>query len=353
MPKLSEVGEHANIEVLSPAQVESVEGEEGSFRVRIRQQSRFVTDECTRCDLCVDVCPQCVPNEFDSGMATRKAIYTPMAQAVPGPYLIDLDLCLNEPPNYFPCDRCTQACGPKCIDFFMPREQLLTREVSSIIAAVGYDLIDPALLHHYGYGKHPDVLTSMEFERMLTPMGPTGGEIIKPSTGEHPNNIFFVLCVGSRDRRFYRYCSRFCCMYSIKEAYQAINHGVDDVSVLYMDVRAYGKGFDAFFDRTRQEGAKFIRGHPAEISPNGKGLSVRYEDTDSGKLETAEADMVVLATAVRPPEGLEELAEVLGIEVDEDGFLKTEESQGGVITTSRPGIFAAGCATGPLSLIHI
>jgi heterodisulfide reductase subunit A len=347
MPKLSEVGEHANIEVLSPAEVESVEGEEGSFRVGIRLQSRFVTDDCTRCNLCVDACPQCVPNEFDLGMASRKAIYTPMPQAVPAPYLIDLDLCLNEPPNYFPCDRCAQACGPKCIDLLMPRERRLTREVSAVIVAAGYDLIDPALLRHYGYGKHPDVLTSMEFERMLTPMGPTGGEIIKPSTGEHPHNIFFVLCVGSRDRRFYRHCSRFCCMYSIKETYQAINHGVEDVSVLYMDVRAYGKGFDAFFDRTRQEGAKFIRGHPADISPNGKGLLVRYEDTDSGKLVRAEADMVILATAVRPPEGLEELAEVLGIQVDEDGFLKTEETEGGVITATRPGILVAGCATGP------
>jgi heterodisulfide reductase subunit A len=347
MPKLSEVGEHANIEVLCPAEVESVEGEAGSFRVAIREQLRFVTEDCTRCDLCVEVCPQCVPNEFDSGMASRKAIYTPMAQAVPEPYLIDLDLCLNEPPNYFPCDHCIQVCGPKCIDFFMPRERTLTREVASIIVAVGYDLIDPALLRHYGYGKHPDVLTSMEFERMLTPMGPTGGEIIKPSTGEHPDNIFFVLCVGSRDHHFYRYCSRFCCMYSIKETYQALTHGVKDITVLYMDVRAYGKGFDAFFDRTREEGAKFVRGHPADISPNGKGLIVRYENTDTSRLEMAEADMVVLATAVRPPEGLEKLAEVLGIELEEDGFVKTEEAQGGVITTTRPGIFTAGCASGP------
>jgi heterodisulfide reductase subunit A len=156
-----------------------------------------------------------------------------------------------------------------------------------------------------------------------------------------------VLCVGSRDHHFYRYCSRFCCMYSIKETYQALTHGVKDITVLYMDVRAYGKGFDGFFDRTRQEGAKFIRGHPADISPNGKGLIVRYENTDTSQLETAEADMVILATAVRPPEGLEKLAEVLGVEVDEDGFLKTVEADGGVITTTRPGIFVAGCASGP------
>jgi len=347
MPKLSEVGEHANIEVLSPAEVEAVEGEAGRFTVTIRQRSRFVTDECTRCNLCVDACPVTLPNEFDVGMATRRAIYTPMPQAVPGAYIIQLENCLNDPPNYMPCNRCQEACGPKCIDFLMPRERVLKRQVTSIIASVGFDLIDPVLLRHYGYGKHPDVLTSMEFERMLAPAGPTGGEIIRPSSGQHPHNIVFVLCVGSRDRHFYRYCSRFCCMYSIKETFQAIDHGVSDVTVLYMDVRAYGKGFDAFFDRTRQAGAKFIRGHPADISPNGKGIIVRYENTETGRLETAEADMVVLATAVRPPEGLDKLAQVLGVEIGEDGFVKPVESQGGLIATTRPGVYVAGCASGP------
>ncbi len=347
MPKLSEVGEHANIEILCPAEVEAVEGDAGDFRVTIRERARFVTDDCTRCDLCVDACPQSTPNEFDVRMVTRHAIYTPMPQAVPGPYIIDTELCLNDPPNYLPCGRCMDVCAPKCIDFNMPKERVVTRQVASIITSVGYDLIDPTLLEHYGYGKHPDVLTSMEFERMLTPMGPTGGEIVKPSNREHPRNIFFVLCVGSRDRNFYRHCSRFCCMYSIKETYQAIDHGVDDVTILYMDVRAYGKGFDGFFDRTRQQGAKFIRGHPAEITPNGTSLIVRYENTDTGRLETADADMVVLATAVRPPDGLGKLSEVLGIEMDEDGFLKTVEAHGGAVSTTRPGIYTAGCAAGP------
>src|SRR3990172_5690555 len=191
-PKLSEAGEHPNIEILANAEVESVEGKAGRFRVGIRQRSRFVTSECTRCNLCVEACPVALPNEFDVGMASRKAIYTPMPQAVPGPYLIDLEHCLNDPPNYLPCNRCIEACGPKCIDFLMPREERLTREVASIIVATGYDLVDPALLRHYGYGRHPDVLTSMEFERMLTSAGPTGSEIIKPSNGRHPHNIFFV-----------------------------------------------------------------------------------------------------------------------------------------------------------------
>jgi heterodisulfide reductase subunit A len=347
MPKLSEVGEHANIEILSPAEVEAVEGEAGDFQVTIRERARFVTEDCTRCNLCVDVCPESAPNEFDVRMTTRKAIYTPLAQAVPGPYIVDTELCLNDPPNYLPCGRCVEVCAPNCIDFSMPGERVVTRQVASVIVTVGFDLIDPTLLQQYGYGKHPDVMTSMELERMLTPMGPTGGEILKPSNGEHPKNIVFVLCVGSRDRNFYRYCSRFCCMYSIKETYQVMDHGVEDVTILYMDVRAYGKGFDGFYDRTRQGGAKFIRGHPADISPNGSGLIVRYENTETGRMERTEADMVVLATAVRPPDGLGKLADMLGIEIGEDGFLNTAEAKGGAVSTNRPGIYTAGCAAGP------
>ncbi|MEE8384369.1 MAG: FAD-dependent oxidoreductase, partial [Dehalococcoidia bacterium] len=188
---------------------------------------------------------------------------------------------------------------------------------------------------------------AMEFERLLTSAGPTGGEIIKPSDGKHPKSIVFVLCVGSRDRHFYRYCSRFCCMYSVKHAFQALDHGVEDATVMYMDLRSYGKGFDAFWERTRQEGAHFVRGLPGEIMANGKGLSIRYENTETGALETKDTDMVVLATAVRPPDGLADLAGVLDIEVDEDGFLTAVETRGGLITTTRPGVYAAGCASGP------
>lgn len=345
-PKLSEVDEHPNIEILSPAEVIDFQGEPGNFTVKVREKSRFVTDECTRCNLCVEACPIVLPNEFDVSMAARKAIYTPFPQAVPGAYIIDLDHCLNDPPNYLPCGRCQEACLPQVIDFMQPRERIVERKVGSVIVATGFELIDPMLLKEFGYGTHPDVLTSMEFERLLTSAGPTGGEIIKPSNGQHPHKILFVLCVGSRDVRFYRYCSRFCCMYSIKETFQAIDHGVEDVTVLYMDVRAYGKGFDAFYERTRADGAKFIRGRPSQVEPAGDKIRVRYENTDAGRVETAEVDMVVLATAARPPESLQKLAAVLGIELGEDGFVKAREDLGGLITTTRPGVYAAGCATG-------
>ncbi|MCS7171899.1 MAG: FAD-dependent oxidoreductase [Armatimonadetes bacterium] len=310
-PKMSEVEQHPNIEVLAPAEVEQVEGQAGAFRVTIRQRSRFVTDECTRCDLCTQVCPMVLPNEFTASMGVRRAIYTPIPQAVPGAYLVDIENCLNDPPNYLLCQRCVEACPPKCIDFLMPRTRSTVREVGAILVATGYELFHPAALRAYGYGTHPDILTSLEFERLLTSAGPTGGEILRPSDGRPPATCCSS-CVGSRDRRFYPYCSRFCCMYSIKHAFQALDHGIRDVTVLYMDVRAYGKGFDAFWDRARREGARFVRGRSASIRPNGQGLRVRYEDTLAGQIREEDYDMVVLAPAVRPPQGLAELARILG-----------------------------------------
>jgi heterodisulfide reductase subunit A len=347
-PKMSEVDLHPNIEILSMAEVDGLEGGLGDFRVRIRQRNRYVTDACTRCNDCAEVCPVVLPNKFDSGMASRKAIYTPIPQSVPGVYVVDIDHCLNDPPNYLPCDRCSQACLPDAIDFLMPRDSILTREVSSIVVAVGYDSLDPRRLREFGYGDHPDVMTALEFERLINSAGPTGGDIIRPSNGEHPKNILFVLCVGSRDQRFFRYCSRFCCMYSIKHAYQALDHGIEDVSVLFMDIRAYGKGFDGFWSRTEEAGARFLRGRPSRISSNGKGsISVKYEDTDLAVRVEEDYDMVVLANAVAPPEGLADLADRLGIELDEDGFIRTLEAEGGLVDTSRQGIYAAGCVTGP------
>ena len=346
-PKMSEVNLHPNIEIMSLAEVDRVEGMPGDYQVRIRQTARFVTDECTRCGECATACPVVLPNEYDSGMAARKAIYTPIPQSVPGAYLIDIEHCLNNPPNYLPCDRCYQVCPPKSIDFMMPRERVVTRRVGSIIVAVGYDTFDPRRLKEYGYGTHPDILTALEFERLINSAGPTGGEIVRPSNGAHADAILFVLCVGSRDRRFFRYCSRFCCMYAIKHAYQAIDHGVRDVTVLYMDVRAYGKGFDDFWQRARESGAKFVRGRPSLIQPDGDRIRVVYEDTETARRIVTKHDMVVLATAVTPSDGLARLVERLDIELDEDGFIRAVETQGGLVMTTRPGIYAAGCATGP------
>jgi heterodisulfide reductase subunit A len=347
-PKMSEVELHPNIVILSPAEVVAVNGKAGDFQVDVCRKTRFVTDECTRCGDCTAACPVALPNEFDSGMATRKAVYTPIPQSVPGTYLVDIINCLNEPPNYLPCDRCVQICPPGAIDFLLPKERIETIKVGAIILAIGYDMFDPREMPEYGYGSHPDILTALEFERLINSAGPTGGDIIRPSDGKHPEKILFVLCVGSRDQRFYKYCSRFCCMYSIKHAYQAIDHGIEDVDVLYMDVRAFGKGFDGFWQRTQKEGARFLRGRPGRISPNGDGkLQVLYEDTDQAALIRSEYDMVVLANAVAPQAGLKSLAECLSIKMDQDGFIQVDEIRGGLVMTTRPGIYVAGCVSGP------
>jgi heterodisulfide reductase subunit A len=345
-PKMSEVVNNANIEVLALAEVAKVEGQAGNFEVTINQKPRYVTSECTRCNECVPVCPQTLKNEFDEGMAARKAIYTPFEQAEPGCYIIDVKHCLNEPPNYLPCIRCMEACPPNCIDFNMA-EKSLTRNVAAIIIATGFDMLDPALLSDYGYGDHPDILTSLEFERLLQASGPSKGEILRPSDRVTPENLLFVLCVGSRDRRFCKYCSRVCCMYSIKEAVQAIDHGIKNVTVLYMDIRAYGKGFDEFYQRSRQEGVRYVRGKPARITGDGKTIRAQFENTDDGRIEERNFDMVILAPAMIPSRGLDKLAGVLGVDIDEDGFIKASEKNGDLIATTREGIFAAGCCAGP------
>jgi heterodisulfide reductase subunit A len=346
-PKMSEVDLHPNIEIISLAEVVAVQGEPGDFQVQIRQQARYVSDACTRCGDCAAACPVVLANDFEVGMAVRKAVYTPIPQSTPGEYLIDMDSCLNEPPNYMPCDRCYQACLPEAIDFYMAEERTIERQVGSIIVSVGYDMLDPRRMSEFGYGGHPDVLTAMEFERLINSAGPTSGDLVRPSDGSHPESLLIVLCVGSRDKRFYRHCSRFCCMYSIKHAYQALDHNIPNVTVLYMDVRAYGKGFDGFWDRTRAAGANFVRGRPSLIEPNGENIRVVYEDTMTATLVDDRFDMVVLANAVAPPAGLPDLANILDIELDDDGFIKAAETLGGLVMSTRPGVYAAGCVTGP------
>jgi heterodisulfide reductase subunit A2 len=346
-PKMSEVALNPNIELLTMAEVQSVEGEAGNFRVLVRQDARYVTDACTRCGECVNVCPIIVKNEFDYGMAARKAIYTPIEQAVPGPYVIDSQNCLNDPPNLLPCTRCTDVCGPNAIDFNM-KPKVVERDVAAVVVATGFDLLDPHLLSEFGYGKHPDVLTSMELERLLQASGPSMGEIVRPSDGKHPEKVLFVLCAGSRDERLVKYCSRICCMYSIKEAYQLKDHGIKEVDVAYMDIRAFGKGFDEFYERTRASGVRFMRSRPAKVAPDGSAIRVTFENTEDGAAKVEEDyGMVVLATAVIPSRGTGSLAQLLGIGLSPDGFFASVDGDGGFNTSTRDGIFLAGCSTGP------
>jgi heterodisulfide reductase subunit A len=346
-PKMSEAMTHPNIDIRTMTEVTQVEGEAGDFTVKLREKARYVSDECTRCGECALVCPNILPNEFDYGTGFRKGIYTPFQQSEPGAYVIDMDVCLNRPPNYLPCYRCVDACLPKCIDFNMKPFKEYEEKTRSIVVTTGFDLLDPALLKEYGYGQHPDVLTSIEYERILNSAGPTDGNIIRPSNHKEPESILFILCVGSRDQRLCPYCSRVCCMYTAKEAIQSVDHGIKNVTILYMDIRAYGKGFDEFYHRSIEEGVKYVRGRPAKIDTTGQNLKITYENTDEMKLMKEKFDLVVLATALLPAQGTADLAKVLGIDLDSDGFIKTMETQGFQVGTTRSGIYVSGCSSGP------
>lgn len=346
-PLIGEVIRHPNIEVLTLSEVIGLEGEPGNFKVKIYQYPRYVTDECTKCGKCEEVCPVTVPFEVDGGkgLSLRKAIYIPYPQAEPGLYVIDINACMNDPPGYFPCDRCIRVCERDCIDFSMtPR--MIEREVASVIVATGYDLLDPSGITRYGFGRIPDVVTSLEFDRMLNASGPSGGEILRPSDHKHAEKVLFITCVGSRDVHRVKYCSGFCCMYTLKHALQAKQHGVHEITCLFMDIRAYGKAFEDFYWRAKREGIKIRKGRASQLRYEDGRIKVRYEDTIEGRIVEDEFDLVVLAPAVLPSNGNKELAEALGIELDEYGFIKTGVN-GDPIATTRPGVYVCGSASGP------
>jgi len=344
-PLMSEVSGLKNVEILTSSEVLEVSGEPGRYRAKILVKPRFVTDECTRCGLCTGVCPMVAPDEYNAGLSTRKAIYQPFTQAVPGIYVIDPDICLNKPPDNIVCNRCTEVCEPRSIVFTMtPR--IVERGVSSIIVATGYELEGGEALKKLGYGSHPNVLTSLEFERLVNSAGPTMGEIIKPADRGHPRKLLLVSCVGSRNEKYNSYCSKVCCEYLLKQAIYAKNHGVEDVTLLYMnDIRTYGKLFDNLYRKVVEEGVRIIHGRPQIIGYNNGGIRVRLEDTRTGKTDIEEFDMVVLAPALKPPSDLRKLSVLLGMQLDKYGFVSTNPAN--PVATSQPGIFAIGAATGP------
>lgn len=347
-PALDELRRHPNVEVLTLSEVVSLQGEPGRFLATIRQKARFVTDQCIRCGECKRVCPVVLPNEYQANLLFRKAIYLPMRNAMPNTYVIDIDRCLNEPPNYMPCQRCVSVCESKAIRFDVPIEQTLTREVRAVIVATGYDLVDPLTLPEYGYGAHPDVVTALELEHMLSPTGPAGGFIEKPSNEETPARVLFILGIGSRKRHGMLHSSGFSWNYTVRHVARLAAHGIPEIAVLYQDQRAYGPNFFDFWNQSVGESARLIRGHLEAVEPApGNELSVRYELHDPAQILTERYDMVVLVPEVLPPQGLPELAQVLGIDLAQDGFVQIEETHGSLVSTTRPGVYAAGCVSGP------
>ena len=343
-PKMVDVGKHPNIKLLTYSEVKEVSGYIGNFKVKVEKKPRYVIPErCNGCGLCAEVCPIEVPNEFEEGLGPRKAIYVPMPQAVPTVYTIDIDNCIH-------CYKCVDACGElNAIDFSQQPEEI-ELDVGTIIVATGFDIFDPTPIEEYGYGRYENILTTLEVERLHCAGGPTTGEFIRPSDGRVPKSVAFVQCVGSRDRRFYEYCSGFCCMYTIKNALLLKWMYPDmDITIFYMDIRAPGKGYEEFYQRAREEGIRFIQGRPSQIveDPETKNLFIYAEDKDLGKVIELEAEMVVLSTAAVASKGAVDLGRALTIPNDSNGFFMESHPKLKPLDTPTEGIFLAGAAQGP------
>ncbi len=346
-PKMVEVSQHPNINLITYAEVTKVEGEAGDFHVTVHQKPRFVNEECNGCGECANNCPINVPSEYNEGLGTRKAIYVPFPQAIPLRFTVDKDACIE-------CYSCVRACsgqGKDAIDFSMePRE--IELNVSAIITATGMERYIPWELGEYGYGRYPNVVTAIEFERIICSSGPSGGHIERPSDGEIARKIAFIQCVGSRDQRVRQpYCSSVCCMYATKEAILVKEHESEaDVTIYYIDLKVFGQGFQDFVNRARDYwGVKYVRGRPGEVRQNPKtlDLTILYEDTTTSVVSRNEVDMVVLCTAMRPRDDTGELTDILGIRLDDFGFIKVRDPLTNPVETTRPGVYVCGCCHGP------
>jgi heterodisulfide reductase subunit A len=350
-PLMVEVFRHPNIKLLRLSKVEEVKGYIGNFKVRVRQEPAYVDEaNCNACGECAKACPAQVPNEFDFGLTWRKAIYTPFAQAVPPAYVLDAKNCLGLLPQA--CGECKKACdkfGTSCIDLdAWPRTYEL--EVGAIIVSTGYELYDATKLTEYGYGVFPDVMTSMEFERMLSASGPTTGEIKRPSDGQTPKEIVFIQCAGQREpETALPYCSKICCMYTARHA-MMFRHKVPESQayVFYMDIRAGGKGYEEFVKRCQEEkGLLYLRGRVAKVyEENGK-LIVKGVDTLSGKTVQINADLVVLAVGMVPSSESHELASKLKASLDANGFFSEAHPKLRPLESPTAGIFLAGAGQSP------
>jgi heterodisulfide reductase subunit A len=347
-PKTVEAGQHPKIKLVAYSEVEEVEGKAGDFLVRVRRKAAYVDwEKCTGCGLCQEKCPSKHPSEFDRGMGLGKAIYTLSPQAVPNKPVIDPSNC-----RYFKegkCRVCEKLCPVGAIDYEQ-KDRYVEERVGAIIAAVGFDLIPQERFGEYGYGKVPDVIDGLAFERLNSASGPTTGEIRRPSDGKIPKEVVFIQCTGSRDpERYMPYCSRVCCMYTAKHA-RLYKHKVHDgqAYIFYMDIRSTGKGYEEFIQQGMEEdGILYLRGRVSRIFRDGEKIVVWGVDTLTGKKVEVSADMVVLATAMIPQKDSKDLARKLGIVADEYGFFTEIQRKLRPVETNVQGIYIAGCAQGP------
>ncbi|UCG36893.1 MAG: CoB--CoM heterodisulfide reductase iron-sulfur subunit A family protein [Candidatus Bathyarchaeota archaeon] len=341
-PKLVATGRHPNISLITNAELVDLKGQAGNFLVKFRKRSRYVDEErCNGCGLCSQKCPVEALDTFNEGLSNRSAIYVEYPQAVPLKYIIDREKCIG-------CGTCEEVCKAKAIAYDQ-QDTETTLSVGSIILAPGFEPFDARVKSELGYGKFPNVVTSIEFERILSASGPYGGLALRPSDGEVPRKLAFIQCVGSRDAQINRdYCSAACCMYGIKEAIIAKEHVpvALDCTLFYMDIRAHGKEFDAYYNRAQDEfGIRFVRSRVANITEDPKTNNLHLYYVEEEEPTTEEFDMVVLSVGMQPPAEASKLANIFGIELNGQKFCQTRMFS--PVETSRPGVFVCGAFSSP------
>lgn len=363
-PKMVSVGQHDMIKLLTRSEVIDVKGKPGEYKVKIKKHPRCVDESaCVSCGICTDVCPVKVDSEFDAGISKRKAIYIPFPQAVPNSYLVDSESCTYIKSAGKKCGVCLKKCPKDCIDL-LQKEEILEITVGNIILATGYELLDINKIEQYGYGKYPNVLTALEFERLTNASGTTGGKIVTKSKvfnkktkkdewilqpdGKPPESVAIIHCVGSRNKNYNSYCSRVCCMYSLKFAH-LVREKIPNVKCyeFYIDMRAFGKGYEEFAERIKEEGTFIVRGHSASVDQVNGQMIVKGEDIIYDHLVEFKVDMVILAVGLVPSPGVEEISKMLEISRDQDGWFSELDYNGNPTDTERGGIFVAGMCQGP------
>ncbi len=349
-PKMVEVSQHENIELMTFSEVAALEGFVGNFKVRVRHKPRFVdAGKCTGCGICSEKCPAKAPSEFDHHLSVRKAIYSPFPQAVPKTPVIDIENCI-----YFKkgrCRACEKFCEAGAVDFNQA-ETFSDIEVGAVILATGFKAFDPAPMVSYGYGIFPEVYTSLEFERLNNATGPTAGAI-RTKDGKTPKRVAIVHCVGSRDLRHHAYCSRVCCMYSMKFAHLVREKTGAEVWEFYIDIRSPGKAYEEFYNRVQEEGVHLVRGRVAEVTdifdnPADEGrLTVVAENTLTRRTLRIPVDMVILGVGLEPADGADDMGRLMGVQRDADGWFNELHVKLAPVKTAMNGIFLAGCCQGP------
>jgi heterodisulfide reductase subunit A len=350
-PKMVDVGKHPNITLLTNSEVMGVKGFVGNYEVSVLKKPRYVDEtRCVGCELCTQVCPVKVPDRFNENMSQTRAVSIYSSHAVPKVAIVDPQHCLRlKTKKKEVCGKCVQACEAKAIDFEQQPETVQLK-VGGIVIAVGSEVFDASQMPEFGYGRFPNVISNIEFERISDASGPTGGKILSPKSGQPPKSIVFVQCVGSRDKRFHEYCCRVGCMVSLKQAILAREKNGEkvDIYVCYNDLRSFGKGYEEFYRRARDLDINFVAGIPSDIraNPDGSLFSDVYE-RGTNKLLEMHADLVVLANGLVPSDSLAKINELFHASRSADGFLLEAHPKLRPLECSTAGIFLAGACQGP------